>query len=103
MSHVAFFSLLHMDCDIVIGQCHQCHPILCHTSATHSSCQLIIMLFSFIVTWPKFKQRETTKWRRETPLKLLERIYNIFDEGSWHIITAIYFYGLVNLCFKGTR
>jgi len=35
MSNVAFFSLLHMDCDIVIGQCHQCHPILCHTSATH--------------------------------------------------------------------
>ena len=32
-----FFSLLHMDCDIVIDQCHQYHPTLCHPSAAQFS------------------------------------------------------------------
>ena len=32
MSQYLRFSLFHKHCDIVIGQCHQCHPTLCHSS-----------------------------------------------------------------------
>ena len=35
MSQCLCFSLFHKHCDIVIDQCHQCHPTLCHPSATH--------------------------------------------------------------------